>query len=171
MTHKLLLAGVTGALLGVAGSLLLLRPTPAQADNYKRPRHLQVPADAPQVWRDECGSCHMLYSPALLPAASWQQQMQTLANHYGNDASLADTDQAAILAFLQDASAQNRLPVEASADGMPPRITDTRWFKRRHHEVSKAKFARPSVGGPANCVACHRNAEEGRFGKVKIPKA
>lgn len=173
MQRKILIAGMIGLLLAGAASVLTLRPQAAQADShkYQRPRHLQVPADAPQVWRDECGSCHMLYAPALLPAAAWQQQMQQLAEHYGSDASLAAADNAAILVFLQKAASGNRLPVEASSDGMPPRISTTRWFQRKHHEVSKAKFARPSVSGPANCVACHRNAEEGRFGKVKIPKA
>lgn len=171
MKRKMLIAGLTGLALLAGTSLLALRPQPAHAGSAHHPRQLKVPADAPALWREECGSCHIAYPPGLLPPAAWQQQMQTLAEHYGTDASLAAADNAAILAFLRDASAGNKLALEASADGMPPRITTTRWFKREHHEVSQARFARPSVGGPGNCVACHRDAEEGRFGRVKIPKA
>jgi len=71
------------------------------------------------------------------------------------------------------ASATTRLPVEPSPTaGEPPRISQTRWFERKHHEVSEAKFAREAVGGRFNCVACHRDAEHGDFDedRVKIPR-
>ena len=70
-------------------------------------------------------------------------------------------------------SAANRLPVEpSSTTGEPPRISQTRWFERKHDEVSDAKFDRESVGGRFNCVACHRDAERGDFDddRVKIPR-
>ena len=138
---------------------------------YKRPKQLTVPADAPQVWMTECGSCHMAYPPGLLPPAAWKQHMDTLKNHYGSDASLDPREEQTIREFLMLVSSNNRLPVESSGvPGEQPRITDTRWFTRRHHEVSAEKFAREAVGGPGNCVACHRNAETGSFGKVKIPR-
>lgn len=138
---------------------------------YKRPKQLAVPADAPEVWKSECGSCHLAYPPGLLPAAAWQQQMDTLKNHYGSDASLAPGEEQEIRAFLQRAAADNRLPVEgADAPGEPPRITATRWFQRKHDEISAAKFAREAVGGPGNCAACHRDAEAGSFRQHKIPR-
>ena len=115
----------------------------------------------------------MLYAPGLLPAEAWRQQMQTLDEHYGSNATL-DAEQAReILDFLLRASAANRLPVEPSPTaGEPPRISQTRWFDQKHDEVSEAKFRRESVGGRANCVACHRDAERGDFDddKVKIPR-
>ncbi|MDD3343356.1 MAG: cytochrome b/b6 domain-containing protein, partial [Sulfurospirillaceae bacterium] len=36
----------------------------------------------------ECISCHTLYPPFLLPERSWVAMMQTLDNHFGDDASL-----------------------------------------------------------------------------------
>ncbi|MBV2134865.1 diheme cytochrome c [Pseudomonas sp. MAP12] len=143
---------------------------PVQAQ-YKRPKQLAVPADAPQAWLNECGSCHMAYPPGLLPPKAWEQHMNTLSHHYGSDASLDPAEEQQIRDFLLLVSSNNRLPVEGvvSADAQP-RITESRWFKRRHDEVSAAKFARESVGGAGNCVACHRNAERGSFGKVKIPR-
>lgn len=151
------------------------RGTPQDAQpavaQYKRPKQLTVPADAPQAWMTECGSCHMAYPPGLLPPKAWEQHMNTLSSHYGSDASLDPAEEQQIRDFLLLVSSNNRLPVEGSVSAdAQPRITETRWFQRRHDEVSEAKFARESVGGAGNCVACHRNAERGSFGKVKIPR-
>src|SRR3546814_681650 len=115
----------------------------------------------------------MLSPPGLLPAKAWRQQMQTLDEHYGSNATLDPDQEREILEFLLRASADNRLPVEPSPTaGEPPRISQTRWFERKHDEVSEAKFKRESVGGRANCVACHRDAESGDFDedRVKIPR-
>lgn len=140
---------------------------------YKRPKRLAVPSDAPLVWNEVCAACHMLYPPGLLPAKAWRQQMQTLDEHYGSNAKLDPDQEREILEFLLRVSAGNRLPVEPSPTaGEPPRISQTRWFERKHDEVSEAKFKRESVGGRANCVACHRDAESGDFDedRVKIPR-
>jgi len=54
----------------------------------------------------------------------------------------------------------------------PLRITETRWFMKEHDEISAAVWKRESVGSPANCAACHKGAETGRFDEhgVRIPK-
>ena len=99
--------------------------------------------------------------------------MRTLGDHYGSNASLDPVQEKEILDFLVRASAANRLPVEPSPTaGEPPRISQTRWFEHKHDELSEAKFARESVGGRFNCVACHRDAEKGDFDedRVKIPR-
>lgn len=138
---------------------------------YKRPKRLSMPRNAPQIWKDECGSCHMLYLPGLLPPAAWQVQMDTLDVHYGSNASLEVAEYQEILDFLRRNSTRNRLPVEGRL-GEPPRISETRWFDDKHDEVGAEKFQRESVGGPANCIACHRDAERGDFDddRVTIPQ-
>ena len=164
-------AGLTSAL-ALAG-LSFADDDDHDRKRYKRPKRLAIPSDAPLVWKEECAACHMLYAPGLLPAEAWRQQMQTLDEHYGSNATLDPEQEREILEFLLRASAGNRLPVEPSPTaGEPPRISQTRWFERKHDEVSEAKFARESVGGRANCVACHRDAERGDFDddKVKIPR-
>ncbi len=140
---------------------------------YKHPRQLAVSSTAPQIWKDECNSCHMLYPPGLLPGAAWQQQMDTLEDHYGSNASLEAQEYQEILDYLLRASAHNHLPLEPSpTSGEAPRISQTRWFEHEHDEISEARFQRESVGGRFNCVACHRNAEQGDFDDddVKIPR-
>lgn len=169
----------TLALAAVGGlSLTLLVATSSVADDgnhngYKRPKRLALPSDAPLLWKEECAACHMLYVPALLPAEAWRQQMQTLEQHYGSNASLDAQQAREILDFLLRSSAANRLPVEPSATaGEPPRISQTRWFAHKHDEVSVATFQRAAVGSRANCVACHHGAERGDFDedRVEIPR-
>ncbi|MCP9759957.1 cytochrome C [Aquitalea sp. S1-19] len=167
--------------LGLALLLLTLGAGFAVADDdgehhgekkYKRPKQLSVPLSAPKVWRAECGSCHIAYPPGLLPPAAWKQQMDTLKNHYGSNATLDKADEQAIRDFLAATSSVNRLALEPSAKaGEPPRISTTAWFIRKHDEVRADVWRRKSVGSAANCVACHAGAEKGDFDedRVKIP--
>lgn len=99
--------------------------------------------------------------------------MSDLSNHYGSDASLDPDTEKVILDFLLQASMANRLPVEGGSPGNPPRITETRWFLKKHDDISASTFKRPNIGSAANCSACHRDAEKGDFDedRVKIPKA
>jgi aldehyde:ferredoxin oxidoreductase len=55
---------------------------------------------------------------------------------------------------------------------IPLRISETPYFRRKHHELRPEVFKRKSVGSPANCSACHLTAEKGDYDehKVKIPK-
>ena len=54
----------------------------------------------------------------------------------------------------------------------PLRITETRWFVRKHDEVARSIGSRKSVGSAANSTACHQQAKQGRFDEhaVRIPK-
>ena len=120
-------------------------------------------------FQQECSSCHIAYSPGLLPAESWRKVMAGLDKHFGTDASLTDQENKEITAFLVN-HASNRW----SAPTAPLRITETAWFKRKHdgHEVSPDVWKRPSVKSPANCGACHPQAERGDFEEdnIRIPK-
>lgn len=173
-----LLLGLTSSLaLAEPASLLAdggarhVQPDAVTAGESTRAQQLEVPADAAQTWLAECGRCHMAYPPGLLPAKAWELHMDTLSHHYGSDASLAPAEEQAIRDFLLLVSSNNRRPLEGTigADEQP-RITATRWFKRKHHAVSAEQFARRSVGGAGNCAACHRKVERGSFAKVKIPR-
>lgn len=165
------------AIAGLSLSVILIGVSLAGNDShssrYKRPKQLAVQRNAPLLWKEECAACHMLYAPGLLPPEAWREQMRTLDEHYGSNATLEPEQEREILDFLMRASASNRLPVEPSpVVGEPPRISQTRWFEHKHDEVSEAKFRREAVGGRANCVACHRDAERGDFDddNVEIPR-
>lgn len=132
-------------------------------------RTSRLPAQVNTAWKQECASCHVAYPPGLLPQASWQRIMAGLDQHFGENAGLPAQAAAEISAFLAKNAADAGRPQQGGA--APLRITETPWFRREHGEVGAAVWKRPAVGGPANCGACHRQAEQGVFNEhgVKIP--
>jgi hypothetical protein len=52
------------------------------------------------VVKQECGSCHMVFPPQFLPKRSWQKLVETLADHFGEHASLDDAQRQAVLDYL-----------------------------------------------------------------------
>ena len=130
----------------------------------------QLPTDN-KKFQQECASCHTLYAPGLLPAASWQRVMTKLDKHYGTDASLDAGSTREISQWLQaNAGTYRRVSEEPPQD----RITKSAWFLRKHREgeVPADVWKRPAVGSPANCGACHANAAKGNFSEreVRIPR-
>ncbi|MDP1646222.1 MAG: diheme cytochrome c [Thiobacillus sp.] len=130
-------------------------------------------------WQQECASCHIAYAPSFLPKASWRRVMGGLDNHFGENASLDPATQADILRFLEANAADSgrsrmgdKVMQRMGANEAPLRITETRWFVRKHDEVQRATWSRKSVGSAANCAACHRQAEQGMFNEhdIRIPK-
>jgi len=116
----------------------------------------------------ECISCHTLYPPFLLPQKSWVSMMDTLQNHFGDDASLDAATTESIKAFLVKNSAdtstkESSLRILASLDKEKTylAITETPFWKNRHKEIDKAVFKRADIGKPSNCKACHDNIENG----------
>jgi Dihaem cytochrome c len=119
-----------------------------------------MPSQVPPIYTQECASCHIAFSPGLLPAASWQRLMSGLDRHYGSDASL-------------DANAARTIENWLVAHGgtykrvreTPPedRITRSAWFERKHRKISANTWQLASVKSAANCAACHSGAEQGDF--------
>jgi cytochrome b len=120
------------------------------------------------AFQEECGECHEVYHPSLLPRASWSAMMAGLGNHFGEDASLSPDTTRGIAAYLDkyaseawDTEAANRLRVVDST--APTRITATPFWKRSHGKIEKAVFETKPLRGRGNCEGCHRDAESGRF--------
>jgi len=132
-----------------------------------------------KAWQQECASCHIAYAPSFLPKASWRKMMGGLDQHFGDNASLDPATQADILKFLEAHAADSgnsrmgrRVMQGMDAQNPPLRITETRWFVRKHDEVPRTTWSRKSIGSPANCAACHHQAEQGNFDEdaIRIPK-
>jgi mono/diheme cytochrome c family protein len=153
-------------LLAAAAGLALAVPAPsfsARAEEDNLP-----PITEPRVVQ-ECGACHMAFPPQFLPQRSWQKIMDTLPDHFGEDASLAEADRQAILGYLL-ANAADAPDVGwrgilrgVPEDATPLRITEFPWWVREHDEVRAARWASPEIGSKANCAACHRGAAQGVF--------
>jgi hypothetical protein len=157
---------------GVVLSIIVLEVA-AQAG---KPPSLGDPA---AIWRAECSSCHMAYPPGLLPERSWRKMMAELDKHFGQNASLDAAATKTILDYLVENSAERSTHRRAArflravpATATPLRITENAYFIREHDEVSPDVWKLPKVGSPANCNACHADAERGDFSErnVRIPR-
>lgn len=121
------------------------------------------------VFVNECGSCHTLYPPTLLPKSSWNALMGDLSNHFGDDASLDPADHATILAYLLSHSAETsnqEMSVKMMKSFEKPdmiAITQTPFWKRTHRKISEEVFKSDTVKSRANCKACHSDVEQGRI--------
>lgn len=124
-----------------------------------------LPAKLLPLYVQECAACHLAYPPALLPAPSWQRIMAGLSRHYGADASLEPEQVQAIGQWLQTQAGGYK-----KVRGAPPqdRITRSDWFLREHREVPGSVWHLPSVRSPAQCAACHSQAEQGRYGERSL---
>ena len=136
----------------------------AQADK------LPIPADAPPAFKAECAGCHLAFPPGLMVADDWKRVMSSLDKHYGDNASLDDKTRQTIEVFLvKYASNGKKVDADKTAKpGEPPRLTQTAWFKRKHHEVPKADWTHAKVKSASNCAGCHTRAAESSFREREI---
>jgi nitrate/TMAO reductase-like tetraheme cytochrome c subunit len=142
--------------------LLALLAIPASAAK------MTMPADAPKSYEAECASCHMAYPPGLLGQKNWQSIMSGLDKHFGTDASVDAKTESEITQWLLKHAASKQ---KYSAFAPENRITKTSWFIRKHDEVRADVWKRAGVKSPANCMACHTDANKGDFNEdnIRIP--
>jgi hypothetical protein len=121
----------------------------------------------------------MLYHPGLLPERSWSKMMNSLDNHFGDDASLDPALRDEIAVFLAANSAERspslrsrKIARSIAPSETPLRISETRYFVRKHDEIRSDVFKRKAIGSAANCAACHKQAEAGDFSEeqVRVPR-
>lgn len=136
----------------------------ARADDQDGPRRLAWPA----AYAKECAACHVAYSPGLLPAASWARLMGGLDRHFGTDASLDARDVEQLSRWLQ----QNADRRPALAPVPEDRITRTARFVHKHRHIEPETWRLPSVRSPAQCMACHTGADQGRYSEhaLRMPE-
>lgn len=128
------------------------------------------------IYIEECGACHMVYPPRLLPADSWRKMMINLDDHFGENAELdVETTQLIKRYLIQttESSKHKYRKLFRNLDNKTPlRITDLPYFIRKHDEIP-AKFLidNDKLSSFSQCSACHKNAEKGRFDEddVSIP--
>ena len=121
-------------------------------------------------WRDECGACHAVFYPALLPARSWQKIMAEQDKHFGTDLGFDAATTGAILKFMVDNAAEKHV-IEAAfkieqsipKDVTPLRVTEAPYWINKHREIAAADWANPLVKSKNNCAACHTDADDGTF--------
>ena len=181
---KITVLFITAGIVGIAAMSGLLSASGAipsyEVGEYKRvgwseKSALVAAADNP-LYLDECGACHLAYPPGLLPAQDWSRIMDNLDNHFGDDASLDAESTSLIRTYVLEHAASPNAGghAKAFAAGDPsteslPRITQTRYFKREHHEIPKKWVTENAdVGSFSNCNACHKDADKGIFDEDRV---
>jgi hypothetical protein len=131
-----------------------------------------------KVYISECGACHMVYPPNLLPAESWKKMMLGLEDHFGENAETDKETANHISNYLQ----AQALPIgkrskwsrmlRNMSDKAPMRITKLPYFVHEHDEIPARMIkGNEKVGSLSQCNACHKDAEKGIFDEhsVNIP--
>ena len=129
---------------------------------------------------EECSSCHTLYPPHLLPKRSWKKIMATLADHFGDDASLDEADRISIEKYLLKNSAEASTKeaayyitrsIQEKKNDIIAISSSPHWIKK-HASIKKAVFKSQKVKSKANCKACHQHFENGIIedNLISLPK-
>jgi cytochrome b len=134
------------------------------------------PAALDPVFDEQCGSCHLAYSPSLAPASTWQGLLADLKHHFTADATLTPEMVTHLRAYLDanDATHWDTLPshlFRVPAPNGSLRITDTPGWQRAHRDIPERVFASKPVRRKSACEACHADAATGMFApqSVAIP--
>ncbi len=132
------------------------------------------------AWEEECGACHMAFTPGMLPARSWIKTMQELHDHFGEDAALDAVTADEITDFLVKNAADNpgatdvmrRIAGSIAPAESPLRITEGKMFRYFHDDIPDSIWQREKIKSRLNCVSCHTRAQDGRYlqREIKIPK-
>ncbi len=142
-------------------------------------RRLDVAPVNNEPYAKECGSCHFAYQPGLLPARSWKKIMNTLENHFGDNAELDAETQKALTAYLVANSADTssfkasgKILNSIKEGDTPLAISKTPYFVRKHREVPERMVkGNDQVKSFAHCAKCHTAADKGSYDEhgVVIP--
>ncbi|NQV48475.1 MAG: cytochrome C [Rhodospirillaceae bacterium] len=150
--------------------ILLLAATAMSA--LSRPSAAETfPPITSQAVNKECGDCHMVYFAEMLPRRSWINIMKDLSNHFGEDASIDTKAKSEILTYLvNNASdvANNRAARKwrqgLGANPVTERIITAPRFIEKHDDSEfTAMWKKLGVKSKSDCVACHKEAQQGIF--------
>jgi hypothetical protein len=147
-------------------------------EHAEKGREDSVAAVINPQYRETCGGCHFAYPPALLNADSWSALIDQADDHFGENLGLDSARTDALKQYLTANAAENssgEIARDIARDlgkQVVQRITEVPEIRHEHRKIDAAVFARPSIGGFGNCVACHPNADRGCFNDddVIIPR-
>jgi len=171
--------GFTLGLVGISGMVLSDDDDDYEGNDRWSQSRLDVAPVDNAFYKEECGSCHFPYQPGLLPARSWQRLMDGLEDHFAENAELEAADAGQLTTYLTENAADTSdykrsrgISRSLAKDDAPLRISTTRYFKRKHHELPDRMVKdNPDVRSFSNCELCHERAAQGSYDEhqVKVP--
>jgi len=121
-----------------------------------------------QLYKNECGSCHVAFPAKFMSSDTWQKIMSRLEDHYGDNAELDADPLKQISQYLLNNAGRWR----TWENSKTLRITDSRKFMREHDEVPRSTVGpNAKVKSYTDCAACHQNAANAAFNErdIRIP--
>ncbi len=119
------------------------------------------------AWERECSSCHLAYSPALLPMRSWRRMLHEQDAHFGEDLFLREVKIRELLAEAGSVAAPSwaawKLGQAAAPDASPQRISELGFWREVHSKLPETAYQAPISAGRHDCEACHRDGHSGIF--------
>lgn len=123
----------------------------------------------PEVWKSECGECHMAFPPSLLPSRSWDYLLKNADNHFGEVLTFKNETLEALRKTFANHSAEEEWTESAhkinrslKKDQVPLRISDTPYWFKKHAEIKPETWNNLDTA-KARCEKCHSDAYEGIF--------
>ncbi|WP_415406951.1 cytochrome b/b6 domain-containing protein [Sulfurovum sp. CS9] len=129
------------------------------------------------VFYNECGDCHKVYPPYMLPKRSWQKIMSSLDNHRGEEiteANITKSQQASILEFLTQNAAETSKReaavkvMHSLGERRPKNITKTPYWRETHKDIPKSVYKQKKIKDKSNCIACHKDFDQGIMDDMNI---
>ncbi len=129
------------------------------------------------VFYNECGDCHKVYPPYMLPKRSWKKIMAGLDNHRGEEiteANITKSQQASILEFLTQNAAETSQReaavkvMHSLGERRPKAITKTPYWRETHKDIPKSVYKQKKIKDKSNCIACHKDFEHGNLDDMNI---
>ncbi len=161
------------AIIAVVVGVVFIGDLMERRDDAKYTRVFLPPVDN-ALYEAECGSCHFLYLPGLLPAGSWTLLIDGSDKHFGHELSLKAGVGEKLGAYLvanaaETTGAKRSGRILDSLEGATPlRITETPYIKRKHQWIKTIVYEREAIRSFSNCIACHTTAAEGNFKEANV---
>lgn len=143
------------------------------------PRFLAAaPLAMDDPWRKECSSCHLEFHPSLLPERSWHALLLGQEEHFGEDLGLNPATTQKLLTFAlahaaeqEESEAAHKILQGVPKGNTPLRITETRYWIKKHRKIDAAAWKDPRIGGALRCENCHLDARAATFedAAVRMP--
>jgi cytochrome b len=130
-----------------------------------------------RVFYRDCGDCHKVYPPHILPAASWRKIMGSLDNHRGEkitDENISMVNQETILNYLVENSADSSTrevsvkTLHSLGQRVPKTITKTPYWRETHKHIPRSVYKTKKIKDKSNCFACHKDFEHGVLDDMNI---
>ena len=143
-------------------------------DLYKYANNNLLMSAEASLYKEECGSCHIAYPAGLLPPASWTNMMQTLEDHFAENAELDEATRKTVTQYLVTMSTPKdgeyrKFLRNMSENDTPERITETAYFIHEHDEIPQRFITEnDKVKSLSQCDSCHKGAENGHFDEHQV---